>query len=535
MTRRLPLLLCLVTAAALALTAGCKEEVKTPLSQLAATAALPQAEEQSAPAPELLSVYSSDPRRLVTRLQTPVLLLLDNETGARISGLIEELKVPEKVYLEGRDLLLDVAPETDDPILSRLEARLLFRPGAGPSIADEAARWEKLLKRLPLPAGEGNAPNCSAQGELVVCAVGGNRPKAGDDGFVARWEEKQKQGPALLQVRLGLKRMVGLLEETVGSTFFWAVFPEEFLRFERLALTLTETPDRLDLSLSAHNSGVLDGHNTFYLPPEQPVRLPEGTPAVGFTSVHEAKATAEKLDAFWRVKWAAAPGVRLKKALDDTWRTQLLELASGIVGIAVVGKISVAKPDNAFVYLFQPTDTKLFEKRMRHIFSTKYFRFDKTELRTGEEVTKAIRRGRPKKGKTNERLAWFFKDGTYYISKASNTLRLLAEDMYTRPGVEKPFLRLTLENPGRAAVRISVPAILQRIVLPDEAGLGMGMALTMLKNAAKEIDREILVNIILDSPGEGGGQTLSVQVDNLFFAVDVLMKELGPLMRVTAR
>lgn len=530
-----PRLLLTFLAVSLCIPAGCKEEKRTPLSELAAGAAEPEAEEQPGESQDLLTVYSSDPRQLVARLQTPALLLLDQAAGSQLKSLLGEFGVPEKVYLEVRGVLFDIDRSTRAPTVSRLDARMLMRPAAGASLAEEADRWSKLLGRLPLSLGKGASPRCAARGKLVVCTVGQDQTEADTNAFVDRWKQLQTQGVVLLQVHMGLQEMVNLLETTVGSTFFWAVFPEEFLRFENLELSLTETPDRLALALSARNSGVLDGLNTFFLPVEREVRLPQGTPAVGFTSIHEAKATAEKLDAFWKVKWAAAPGLRLKKALDDTWRTQLLELASGIVGVAVAGKISVAKPASAFVYLFQPTDAKLFEKRMAHIFSSKYFRLEKTELRTGEEITKAIRRGRPKKGKSKERLAWFFKDGTYYIAGASNTLRLMAEDMHARPGTEKPLMHLNLESPGRASVRLSVPAILRRIVLPDDAGLGMGMALTMLKNAAKDIDREIVVNLTLDPPGEEGGQTLTVQVDNLFFAVDVLMKELGPLMRVTAR
>ena len=522
-------------ATALIMPAACREEAKKPLAELAAKVAEPAAEAQPERSSDLLTVYSTDPRKLVARLHTPALLLLDNETGARLSQVIEELKVPEKVYLEVREFLFDIDLETRSPVVSRLDARLLLRPAAGLGVADEASRWSKLLARLPLAVGDGAEPRCAPRGELVVCGVGNQQSEAKTEAFVARWGLLQGQGSPLFLVRMGLRQMVDLMEKTVGSTFFWAVFPEEFLRFESLELTLTETPDRLALSLVARNSGVLDGLHTFFLPPDREVRLPERTPAVGFASIHEAKATAEKLDGYWKAKWAAAPGLRLKKALDDTWRTQLLELASGIVGIAVVGKISMTKPGTAFVYLFQPTDPKLFEKRMAHIFSSKYFRLEKQELRTGEEVTRVERRGRKKKGANKERLAWFLKDGTYYIAAASNTLRLLAEDMHARPGVDKPFMRLTLQSPGRASARVSVPAILRRIVLPDDAGLGMGMALTMLKNSAKEIDRDIIVNLLLDPPGEEGEQTLTVQVDNLFFAVDVLMKELGPLMRVTAR
>jgi hypothetical protein len=198
----------------------------------------------------------------------------------------------------------------------------------------------------------------------------------------------------------------------------------------------------------------------------------------------------------------------------------------------VVGKLHVDKPELALVWVFQPTDAAMLNKRLEYVFSAKHFKLEVKPFRTGEQVKTIVRRQKGKMG--DEWLAWFVKEGTFYLATKSNTLADLAEQMFVPQGRQKEFLPLALTGSERLKGRVALGRLLSDIILPEDAGLAGGMAMAMVKTAVEGLKQDIELSLLLTPPATDGVQALTVRLDNVLAVLDKLLEQLGPMLQMAS-
>jgi len=333
------------------------------------------------------------------------------------------------------------------------------------------------------------------------------------------------------RLEISVPELLAVLEATVGVPLLWAVMPEQVRTLDRLSLSLSDGDDRLRLVLTGRKSTLLNDVAGLFGKAARPVRLPADVPGVAFTTIDSIEDRTEKLQEHWLDKAQVVPELKLTSLLDDTWNSQMLGLASGVVGVALAGEVNPESPFDEAVWLLQPTDRKMLDKRFQHIFATRYFKLNELTLRTGETVMRAVRKsGGGKLGK--ERLAWFYRDGTCYIAANSEILRKLAERMFVPEWQkDKPMLDLSLTGEERARVTLSLKRLLDNVVLSEEMGFAGGMALGVLKGAVATLERDVTVRLVVGAAQDGPAH-VEISVENLLAALDVVLEKLQPLLRL---
>jgi len=507
--------------------ASCGQKPEKTLAQLAGEA--PEEPTEAAPvrAEPLAALVVVKPDRLLSRIRT-ILPFLEGDFAKRSMAFLEALPPAEAVCLEIEQLEPGIDLDTNLPVLKRVQAVVVVVLQSGDKPGPASARWDAFLRaNWPGDAGSGQVA-CGPDVMGVLCTVGGAKPPAGEEAekFSERCASRFSR-ESRIALHVDLPELVNALEAFVSEPLFWAVVPEEILKLEAAELVITEEPDRLEISLFGRESGLLESVAAAFSGNAVPVELPVDSPFVAFASAGNIETRLEKVEEHWAGKLPIA-GYKVSTWVNDTWRTQLLNLVSGIVGATLVGDIVISSPLEGLVYMLQPTDQKLMEKRLRHIFTTKHYKLESVTLPTGEELTKARRKRGRKVGK--ERLAWFHKNGTCFVAASAELLEKLAAGLSGPKSKDGSFSVIRLPEGMKAGVRFSVKGVLQRLKLPKSAGLSERLAFGMFLKAIEELEQEVTV-ALLEEPGPGNGLRLAVRVDNVQQAFDTLLEKVKPLLK----
>ena len=499
MGRRTVIYLCLTW-----LLAGCSEEPATPLSELAAPPS-----ETSVPAtasPLTLpaaTVSIRHPGRFVAIVRPLLGLADDVESAALVAGELERFS---GLYCEVTELSLSFDEEAGEPALAALSAFLVLRPAAGSKAADLAAWWGPRLALLP-PWPGGEETFCAHRNGLLLCGPGEASPP---DGFLERARVALDGTTAVLSVTLDFPRLLTVLEGLVTVPLLWAVVPEEARRFSSLSLVLSEDPDRLAVDLVTTESGLAEAFVRVFEPVSRPILVPRSAPVVAFTAVRDLKDRLEKVQDFWDNKIPLSKDQQLQTLLNDSWQSQMLELANGLAGVVLVGEVPLTGLDPAaplktpgLVYFIQVSDGEAMEARLKHVFNTKYFRLEDENLDDQTKITHAFWKKKKKKGK-RERLSWFIEEDswTYFFGLSDILTRFVSERKAAQEA--GTAMKLTLA-PGEAARFTLAPGgLVARLTASQKGGISAAMALGMVKNSLGAVGGEIVVRIHHVAAQDGG-------------------------------
>ncbi|MBM4353559.1 MAG: hypothetical protein FJ109_07135, partial [Deltaproteobacteria bacterium] len=517
-----PVLSALLLASACVGVVSCADDARVSLTSLAEKAPVPETTLVAGPteAPPIVVLSANKPEKLVGRVRMLLPLLLPEGVPAWLETALASAP-PAALYGEIVKVSVGLDPETATPRLEQLEGLFLITPAAGGGGQLDADRWQGLLGTVwpkvqgshsPDHAGgalgapadaAGSGVSCLLRSQGTLCVAGRSvLPEAAVvDGFLSR--AAAASGTPGVRLSLSIPEVLRMLEQAVGVPLLWAVVPEQARTLGTLALSLSDEEDAIRLVLTGRHSELLGDVAGLFGGAARPVRLPADVPGVAFTSIDSVEDRAEKLQEHWLDKAQVLPELKLTSLLDDTWNSQMLGLASGVVGIAFAGDVNPESPFDEVVWLIQPTDRKMLDKRFAHIFATKYFKLNDLTLRTGETVYRALRKSAGQKlGK--ERLAWFYRDGTCYVAANSEILRKLADRMFVPDWKkDKPVLDLALSGEERALASVSLKRLLDRVVLSEELGFAGGMALGVLKNAVAALDKDVEVRLVVSAAPDG--------------------------------
>jgi hypothetical protein len=421
------------------------------------------------------------------------------------------------------------------------------------------ARLELRSSLAPPPRGEAN-PSVVASPPHGQTEGLGPSPE-----LLARAEAAAKAAPGTLRLSLGLRELVRVGERFVSVPLFWALVPEELLALEEISLTISESPDRVELSVAGNDSALLAGVSAVLSASAVPVPLPAGCPFMAVTAVEELDSRLEALEKTWGGKYGPVSSFLLTKLQDKTWQSQLPELASGLIGAAQIGELEAADPLSGLVYFLQPEDGKAFEARLEYVFSGRSYGLEAETLPSGELLRKASqkRKNRP----DLERLAWFLRGDTVYLAGRTALLKKLAAEMAEvgqpeqKPGLlagaggqegwrpeaggrrkdgeklcESNGLCLPAVELGtgqKVRVRISPQGLAQRLKVPETAGMAETFAYGVIKTALMELQTPLGVELVDQS--RGTRNTLVLGVDHLQGAIDLLLTKLAPVMKFVSR
>jgi len=505
------------------------------LAELARKVTPPDVIDAPSPPPRpLLSLVVTAPDRLLRRVDAllPVIAparrasLAARLGAARTSGLYGELL--------GVELGLD--EESGFPTCARLKSLLMISPPSGARAASLVDSWQELLAALWPATDEGAGPRCLASGGRVLCHAGlGEEPGAEElSAFLRRGEESLERGVRGVSLTLDFERLLIQMEELLTVPVLWALVPEDLAKLQSLTIDLSEKPDRLRLVLSGPDSDLLRAIGTVFSSNPLPIPVPPGLALVVFTSVDSVEQNLEAAQVFWSDKWRLPRKYRVGALLDRTWKTQLVELASGIMGLALVESVSLFDLDltdpldsPGLVVFIQPADPETLDKRLAHVFSGRYYRLAEYELATGDQATRALR----KRGKTRgtDRLAWVRREGTYYFATSVAVLdKFMADLEAARERNEAAVLDLAPEAAVQA--HLDVPRFLHHLTLSKEAGLAAGLAFGVFKTSVAEMDGRLELRV--STRAAEGQAGLVVEVDNLLGTLDRLLEKAGPLLKL---
>lgn len=519
--RRRPAVWVCVAILALAIS-GCQEEARVELSQLAVDApAQVESVKESGPDGVLFRVGSGDVKRLVTFV-VPVLKVADPEWSKRVAGW--ELLARAKAFsLTLRELEAGLDSKTNQPRITGLTAVLSLGLEGGAT-----AETEKQVKEWVWAALKGISAepmwSCDADASGLVCLVVVGRSTVQPE-VVSADRQRRPEADRILDVALGIPGLLRKLETWLGVVAVWAVVPEELATWREIGITWSSKSDQLVLRVSGVESDVLQVFSALAAKRGVDVRFPEGASVVGLAHVSQIRERAEFLRDLWSTKPGVSDVVNPVSWLDDSWQSQLLELASGYAGVAIPGLLDVEDVWGSLVFLFQPTNASVLDARLAHVFSDKGFIHEDVPVRTGESVHRVWRKGKKK----TERMSWFVKDGTYYFASKAATLVTLAEKLAHPKG--KPAVGDVFATSGGEflTVRFSPRNFIQGIDLRSQ-GMGAGMALTMVKNASVKWPEWVYARAKVVEAG--GESEIRVELDGVMGWLGQALKDFEPLLNL---
>ncbi len=473
--------------------AGCGQEPTTLLSELAtATPEATVSQESTAPTATLATLTVRHPGRLVSIVR-PLLGLADDVKSAAL--VANELERFSGLYGEVLDLSLAFDTEAKEPVVSALRAFAVLRPASGSVAADLLTWWGPRLALLPAwPGGERTV--CTPRDGLLVCGPGEDSPPAD---FMERARVALDGSTAVVAVDFSIPRLLAIAEEFVTVPLLWSVLPEETRQFTALNLTFTEDPDRLALNLVTADSGLVDAFVGVFESTAAPVVVPQDSPIVAFTAVRDLEGRLEKVENFWDNKIPLSKKQKLKSLLDNSWQSQMMELANGTVGVVLMGEVPITGLDPAkplktpgLVYFIQVSDVEAMEARLLHVFKKKYFKLEDENFEGLAKFTHASWKKKKKKS-TRERLTWFVEGETYYFGLSPDLIRFLRD---RKTAVESGTAReLALASGEVARFSLSPGGLVTRLTSSPKAGMSTAMALGMVKNTLGEVTGELVVRV----------------------------------------
>jgi hypothetical protein len=494
-------------AALLLLLAGCKEEPATPLAELAARAPVPaEVGVTAAPAVPLAAVIVRQPGRFLEPVK-PLLGLAEDVAAARAE--VARIGSFSGLYAEVLDVRLGFDEEAGLPRLEAAELQLAARPAAGSAPADLKATWQPVLEALPA-FPDGRRIECTEKAPWLLCRPG-SLPV--DEAFIGRAAAALDGAGAEVRIDLDMPRLLAVLEELLTPPLLWAVAPEELRRFEALRIHLQEKPDRLAVELQARESGLVAALARTFTRPERPLAVPVDLPVVAYASVTDVEQRLEAAQEFWDDKVAVPKGYRVASLLNDSWKSQMLELASGLVGVALVGEVGLSELDPGsplqmpgLVYFIQPAERQAMEARLKHVFNTKYFTLEDETLEGGETLTRAFWKKSGKK-RPRERLAWLYEEGTgtYLFGPSELLLAFLKQRREAPP---ESVRRLELNGDEALRIAFAPGRFVRQLTASQKAGIGAAMALGMVKNSLGPVDTEIAVRVRHEADADGRSRLL---------------------------
>jgi hypothetical protein len=510
---------------------GCTKQQPVPLGELAAPAVVPETIDEQAPtSPSLLSVRISEPQRLLAAVHGAAMIAaaaLETPAPERWRAL---LPPGRRIWFDVVQADLDVVPDSGRFFLRNLRAFLHVSFREGELTKDAAGKWEALLARIPAASGETHPVACALKEGSLRCLVGHpDAPfQAEVQRLVRRWQETRKVSAGVLELSLHLPHLLSIADEAMGAVLLWGAAPEEAARLETLSLKYDEGSDRLTFGLSSEASGLFDSLDALLSPSSHALVLPRGLPLVAYTSIHEAASGAERLDDIWKMRGLGAL-VDLTGLLSKSWKYQLLDLVSGIAGALLVAPISLSSPFDSLVYVLQPSESELLEKRLAYVFSSKYFKIEEATLESGHDVKVAVRKRR--KGKGKEYLVWMLHEGTYFFAETTARMNTLAEGLEGAAATETGGTQLLLEQGRRVKVTIDLATLISALKKPPKAGFAVGVALGVLKTSAAELKQPIELVLSLDSNSDEI-RTLHLHIDHAFGTLGALAEKLGAFLRL---
>ena len=494
--------------------AACREEPTVPLATLAVPAPdVSTAPVAPLPSPMVAAVTVRHPGRLVAIVR-PLLGLADDVKSAAL--IADELEQFSGLYGEISQLSLLFDESAGQPALASFSGFLALRPAAGSKAVDLLARWSPRLALLPAWP-DGRQTVCLPREGLLLCGPGEGAPT---EDFVGRARAAMEGTTSEVSLTVDLPRLLTIAEELVTVPLLWAVVPEEARKFATLRLALTESPDRFSLELMTRESGLVEAFVQLFELVGKPIIVPQATAAVAFTAVQDLAARLEKVQDFWDNKIPLAKGQKLQALLNDSWQSQMMELASGLSGVLLIGDVPLTGLDPAaplqtpgLVYFIQVTDTEAMEARLLHVFNTKYFKLEDENFEGLVKFTHAFWKKKKNKA-TRERLSWFVEGetGTYYFGMSEVLIRFIHEREAARAAGTTMELALA---PGEVArFALSPGGLVGHLTASQKAGLSAAMALGMVKNTLGAVVGEIVVRV-LHRVEEDGGHTASFEVEGL--------------------
>lgn len=492
----LVLALCLFVAA-------CSKPTKTPLESLAAPPGDAVEGVTVEGAVPLFSLTIRQPQRFVATAR-PLLGLADDVNMAAL--VANELDRLSGIYAELGELSLGFDDESEEVVLQSARPFVVLRPASGNKAIDLIGVWQPRMAAVGALAGLSGL-SCHETAGLVACGPGDGPP---EPALFERARLALDGSGALVLARLDVAGVVGVLERLLTVPVLWGALPEIVQTVKEIRLQWSETPDRLALELVALDSGLTEAFVRLWEPIERPIDLPASAPLVAYLSVTDLRTRLDNLQDFWDNKVPIPKKRRISALINDSWQSQMLELANGVVGVVLVGDVPMDKLDPAdpldtpgLVYIMQVTDQEAVEARLKHVFNTKYFELkDEAQPANWTLTTAFWKKGRKKK-KPRERLAWFFEaESLTYVFGPSALVKAFVEQRTAAR--ESGTSRSTTLDAGKAAqVRFALGPFVNRITATSKGGIGAAMALGMVKNSLGTVEQVMDVGVRHGADTEG--------------------------------
>lgn len=522
---------CILLAATLALClVSCAEDKPVPLEELAAQAG------QDTPAPPsagpvlpLIQMEVSRPDRLQALLAGPasmagtLLGLTAVEVGKQMPPMGQRLR------LDVISATLDVDPETGRFFFSPFRA-LVWIACDKEGAPDVVARtWQAALASLPGPDEKNHPVSCVAKAHRVRCSVGEPDPafEAIEAWSQSRWLEQQTGATGSLNFSLDIRQCLAMADQAVGAALLWGFLPEDARNLRLLTLAYGEKDDRLVVELTGASTRLMQGLDALLAPPRQVPTLPNGLPFVAYASLQEAASGSERLDDIWKMRGLGSL-LDLSKLLNENWKHQLLDLVSGIAGITAVAPISLDSPADSLIYILQPSEPEMLEKRLEYVFSSKHFTIERKTTDAGKTIVVALRKMRGGKGK--EYLTWMQHDSTFFVAETSSQLETIAKGLEGAGGDGLQSQVLGLKPGQRFVGRVDVAGLAGALQAQKKAGLAMRLALGMVSKTAESVKDPITLSVYLDLSGAPESQVLRFEATNVGRTLGVLSEKLGPFL-----
>lgn len=525
---------------------ACKEEPQRTLSELATAAqAPPDIEENTGkdlgpppPWQPVLTVVAVNPESLVARARTLLSLLPEYSEGGTATKALRLLQETASIYLEVEEFELAADREKEEIVLRSMPAMLLAVPGKGINPARIAATLVELLAESWPGTDGGGELRCEPQETGVVCVTHADRREQGVQrlNFSARAMAHLHMGGPNIRLTLQIRPLAKSAESFFTTPIFWGVVPEEFLTLTTIGATIDLESDRIELSIAGRDSAVLTSLEDVLTATGQDGRLPPNLPLLAYTTVDDLARRASMAEEHWDTKLRVPKAYRFKTFLDKSWQRQLVEMASGRVGVALAGPVRIGDVSlknllrlDSLIFFMQYADRKALEKRLDHIFASKYFRLEDEILETGEKLTRSMRR-RGRKTKGEERMAWFFKDGFCFFGSTTEMLRDFAARMDTAAGAGTSLTTLELKDGEKLRLALSPGRIIQALQLPDKSGMTEKLALGIFKNSVLELTGTMRISLV--ATGEGATTRLAVRIESFFAICGAFLGKTGPLLKL---
>jgi hypothetical protein len=522
------------------LAGACTSDPEVSLTQLANEEPPAESElvEESVRKP-LLTFVANRPAPLLERVTAALPLLMNTKEADDWNVLLASWTSIAGLYGELHELTVTVDESDGRPGLGHCLCHVVVKPS---SSENTEILSEQLSKALSAICSSENSPeqpqpNCTVDDDLLLCSVG-NRTDNQQQEVLSRARKHLTGTDTRVLADFSVGRWLTVGEQAVTTPLFWAVIPEEILHLDSISLTLDATVDRLAFSCHGTDSEALRAIFNIFQPVTMPLVLPSRLPVVAWSAVSDFPKRVARAQEFWDSKFSIPKKHRVETFINDTWKSQLVELASGPIGVALVGDLEPLKLNterlletDCLVYFILPAEQKAMQDRIKHIFSKKHFILEDDSLASGEIITRSFWRSKYKKSKRKrERLSWYVRDGVWFFGKEENLRKLIA---WHHEGDTAPLQMTTLSLDQGDVMRLSISPgrLLQHVVLKGkDAGLAANLALGMAKSSFVQMKTELKVHLNIEK--DGSQEKLVFIVDHLLAAWDGTMARTEGLFKL---